>query len=254
MQAAITTAERGHQVILAEKTGELGGMLKFSYKDDHKSELAAYTDYLKRQVTKHAVDVRLNTEVAPAYIEKEHPYAVICAVGAEPITPKFKGMDSLPCIQAIEAYNDPFLVKGNEVVVIGGGLVGCEVGIFLAAKGKKVTVVEMLEEYASDANIFHKSSMQETIRTLGDRYAILTATRCEEITSQGIRVTRQGKEELLPANSVVIAIGMRPKHDLVMELQKSLGVNRFIAIGDCQKPSRVKGAVHGGYYAALDII
>jgi 2,4-dienoyl-CoA reductase-like NADH-dependent reductase (Old Yellow Enzyme family)/thioredoxin reductase len=254
MQAAITAAERGHQVILAEKTGELGGMLKFSYQDDHKSDLAGYTDYLKRQVAKHAVDIRLNTEVTPAYIEKEHPYAVICAIGAEPIAPKFKGMDSLPCIQAIEAYNDPSLVKGNEVVVIGGGLVGCEVGIFLAAKGKKVTVVEMLEEYASDANVFHKSSMQETLRMLGDQYTILTSARCEGITSQGVRVTCQGKEELLPANSVVIAIGMRSRHELVMELQKTLDVKRFIAIGDCQKPSRVKGAVHGSYYAALDII
>lgn len=254
MQAAITAAERGHQVILAEKTDELGGMLNFSFKDDHKSDLAGYTDYLKRQVAKHAIDVRLNTEVTPVYIEKEHPYAVICAVGAEPIVPGFKGMDCLPCVQAVDAYNDPSLIKGNEVVVIGGGLVGCEVGLFLAAQGKNVTVVEMQEDYASDANVFHLSSMQEALREFGDQYNILTSARCEEITSQGVRIIRQGKEELLTATCVVTAIGMRPKQDLVIELQKPLCVKRFIAIGDCQKPSRVKDAVHGGYYAAMDII
>jgi 2,4-dienoyl-CoA reductase-like NADH-dependent reductase (Old Yellow Enzyme family)/NADPH-dependent 2,4-dienoyl-CoA reductase/sulfur reductase-like enzyme len=254
MQAAITAAERGHQVILAEKTDDLGGTLKFSYKDRHKADLANYTNYLKRQVAKHAIDIRLNTEVTPRYIEKEHPYAVICAVGAEPIVPKFKGMGALPCILAVDAYNNPSLVKGKEIVVIGGGLVGCEVGIFLAVQGKKVTVVELQDDYAIDANIIHRSSMQEAIRELGDQYAILTDTRCEEITSQGVKVTRQGKEELLSATDVVTAIGMRAKQELVIELQKVHGIKRFIAIGDCQKPTRVKNAIHGGYYAAMDII
>ena len=254
MQAAITAAERGHHVILAEKADALGGMLKFSYKDDHKSELAAYTDYLKGQVAKHAIDVRLNTGVTPEYIEKEHPYAVICAVGAEPIVPQFKGMEALPCVQAVDAYNDPSSIKGNEIVVIGGGLVGCEVGIFLAARGKKVTVVEMQKEYAPEDNVIHRSSMQEAIRELGDQYSILTSTRCEEITAKGVKVTRQGKEELLPATCIVTAIGMMPRQELVMNLQRPQHVNRFIAIGDCQKPSRIKDAVHGGYYAAMDII
>lgn len=254
MQAAITAADRGHQVVLAEKTGELGGMLNFSFKDAHKHDLAGYTNYLKRQVAKHAIDVRLNTEVTSEYIEKEHPYAAICAVGSEPITPRFNGMDSLPCVHALDVYNDVSIVEGDSVVIIGGGLVGCEVGIFLASMGKKVTVVEMQNDYAPDANIMHRDSMQDIMKELGDKYEILTSARCEEITPQGVKVIRDGKMELLPASCVVTAIGMKPRQDLVMELQKSQSVKRFFAVGDCKRPFRVKNAVHEGYYAAMDII
>jgi NADPH-dependent 2,4-dienoyl-CoA reductase/sulfur reductase-like enzyme len=254
MQAAITASQRGHHVILLEKSGELGGMLKFSYMDDHKHDLAQYTTYLKYQVSKHAIDVRLNTEATTAYIENEKPYAVICAVGADPIVPSFKGKDLLPGLMAADVYYDCNRVLGDHVVIVGGGLVGCEVGIFLAGRGKNVTVIEMTGNYAPDANIIHRDSMTEAIEAVKDKLNILVNTKCEEITAKGVKIIKEGKEEILHATTVVYAVGMKSKHDLVLELQKARGVSSFIAIGDCQKPFRVKNAIHGGYYAAIDII
>ncbi|MCL1896115.1 MAG: FAD-dependent oxidoreductase [Clostridiales bacterium] len=255
MQAAITAADRGHEVILAEKTGGLGGMLRFADKDPHKHDLAAYTKYLARQVGKRDIEVRLGTEVTRGYIEQEAPYAVICAVGAEPVVPALKGMDCLPCMHAVEAYTDPGALKGENIVVIGGGLVGCEAGIFLGSLGKKVTIVEMLDTLAPDANRFHRDSMMEALEDKGISVAIATGTRCIEITREGVVAAGpDGDVRLLPADAVVYAVGMKARAGLALELQKAKGVKRFFAVGDCQKPTRIKDAVHNGHYAAVDIV
>jgi 2,4-dienoyl-CoA reductase-like NADH-dependent reductase (Old Yellow Enzyme family)/thioredoxin reductase len=255
MQAAITAAQRGHRVILAEATDSLGGALKFSFRDDHKKDLSGYTDWLKAQVSKHAVDVRLETTADPAFIEREKPYAVICAVGAMPIKPSFPGTESLTGHFATDVYLDPEAVKGEKVVVIGGGLVGCEVGIFLAARGKAVTVVEMGDEFAPDANIIHRDSMNEAIQKAGDKLRILTGKKCEEIRADGVKVkNKDGSEEIIAADDAVYAIGFTPRHELMLTLQKAKGVTRFFAVGDCRVSSRVKNAIHGGYYAAMDIV
>ncbi|MDR2403003.1 MAG: FAD-dependent oxidoreductase [Spirochaetaceae bacterium] len=254
MQAAITAAERGHEVILAEKTNSLGGTLKFAALDEHKDDLNSLTQYLIRQTGKHAIDVRLNTEVTVQFIEEIKPYAVICAAGAEPIIPSFKGVDLLPCIHATTVYTSVDMVKGANVVVIGGGLVGCEVSIFLGGKGKKVTLIEMQDKLAPDANRIHKDSMMEALNNLSDAITPLVNTKCLEITGDGVLTERDGKKELITADTVVYAVGMKPRSDLAMQLQTAKGVKRYIAIGDCQKATRVKDAIHGGYYAAIDII
>ena len=255
MQAAITASDRGHDVILAEKTNSLGGVLRFTYKDPHKHDLANYTDYLIRQIKKRGVDLRLNTEVTKEYIEHEKPYAVICAVGADPIVPNFKGMDTLKCVHALEVYYNPDILTGDNIVVIGGGLMGCEVGIFLGSKGKKVTIVEMLDTLAPDANIIHKDSMMEALEDPAISITPMTGQKCLEITAKGVIVAgKDGKEQLIPADSVVYAVGMKARSEQAMELQSAKGVRRFFTIGDCQKPTRIKDAVHNGHYAATDIV
>lgn len=255
MQAAITAADRGHDVTLVEKSDALGGMLKFAYKDEHKYDLANYLNYLKRQVGKRAINVRLNTEATVELIEREKPYAVICGVGAQPVTPRFPGMDSVPCMHALEAYEHPESVKSEDVVVIGGGLVGCEVAIFLGARGKKVSLVEMQDTLAPEANRIHKDSMMEALTDPANSITQYVSTKCLELTPEGVRVqTADGEEKVLPGGTVVYAVGMRAKQDLAMELQSAGGVKRFFAIGDCQTPQRIKNAVHDGYYAAMDII
>ena len=255
MQAAITAADRGHEVILVEKGNALGGTLRFAYEDPHKIDLAGYTDYLIRQVEKRAIEVRMNTEVDVKYIEAESPYAVICAAGADPVVPEFKGMDLLPCVHVLDAYRNPELVAGKNVVIIGGGLAGCEAGIFLGSRGKYVTIVETRDELAADANRIHKDSMMEALEDPGISVTPKTGLSCLEITAEGVKVSdHDGKESVLPADAVVYAVGMKARSGLALELQKAKGVSRFFAVGDCQKPSRVKDAVHHGYYAAMDIL
>jgi 2,4-dienoyl-CoA reductase-like NADH-dependent reductase (Old Yellow Enzyme family)/thioredoxin reductase len=253
MQAAITASERGHEVILAEKENFLGGTLNFAVLDGHKDDMIEYLNYLKRQVHKHAVDVRLNTEMTPEAIEDIRPYAVICAVGADPIVPRLEGLGEIPSIHAITAYTKPDEVKGDNIVVIGGGLVGSEAAIWLAGNGKTVTLVEMQDTLAPDANRIHKDSMMEAYNALSDKITTLLSTTVVRITKEGVVVKNDDKESLIPADTVVYAVGMRSRNDLAMKLQSAKGVNRFFYVGDCKTPGRIYGAVHEGHYAAIDI-
>ncbi|WP_213950921.1 FAD-dependent oxidoreductase [Tepidanaerobacter syntrophicus] len=251
MQAAITASERGHKVKLVEKSNSLGGNLKFADMDEHKVDLKRYKDYLIHQVNKHAVDVRLNTKATKALIEEEKPYAVIIAIGAEPIKPTFPGMNKLPCIHATEAYMHPEKV-GNKVVIIGGGLVGCEVGIYLSSKGRDVTLIEMQNMLAPDANIIHRDSMMEVFEP-AVKYRL--NTKCTAITEKGVKaINDKGEEELFEADTVVYAVGMKPNDEEAWSFKEAKNVSRFFVIGDCVTPTRIKDATHGGYHAAIDII
>lgn len=252
MQAAITAADRGHRVTLVEKSDSLGGTIKFTDHDDHKLDLRRYKDWLIHQVNKSAVDVRLNTEGTVELIEELKPYAVIVAIGARPVRPRFPGMDKLPCMHALQAYANPEKI-GERVVVIGGGLAGCEVAIFLATTlGKKVTVVEKLKRLARDANIIHRDSMMEVFEP---NVTAELETECAEITEKGVVVKGPNREQhLIEADTVVYAVGMIPNDDEAWALKKAAGVERFFVVGDAVAPTRIKDAVHGGYYAATDII
>ncbi len=250
MQAAITAADRGHEVILVEQSDVLGGTLKLSDQDYHKADLKRFKDYLIYQVGKRAIEVRLNTKATIEVIENEKPYAVIAAIGAHPIVPKFEGMEKNSCIHALDAYYRPEKL-GEKIVVVGGGLVGCEVSIFAAGLGKKVTIIEMQSDLAPDANRIHKDSMMEALEPIVN-YSL--NTKCKKIQENGVLVEVNGEESVIEADTVVYAVGMMSYTEEAYELKKAKGVSRFFAIGDCVKPTRIKDAVHGGYYAAMDII
>lgn len=251
MQAAITAADRGHEVILVEKSDKLGGTLKFAAYDKHKADLNHYKEWLISQVEKRAVKVMTSTECNAELIDKLEPYAVIAAVGAKPVIPQFENSEAIPHMLAEEAYQNPEKI-GEKVVVIGGGLVGCEVGVFLADKGKDVTVIEMKDTLVSDANIIHRDSLMEVFE---EEVKSRVGVRCKKLQSDGVIVENNcGEEETLPADTVVFAVGMKAEDDVVEELRKAQSYQVFQPIGDCVKPSRIKDAVHNGYYAAMDII
>ena len=257
MKAAITAAERGHEVILCEKSGVLGGRLNFTDVDCHKQDLNRFKNFLIRQVGKNPIEVRLNTEVTPELIAYEKPYAVIAAVGGIFTKPPIPGIDKTHVMHAADVYSRPNEV-GERVVIIGGGLMGIEVGLHLAdGCGKDVTVVEMGSDFARDANVIHKAALEEMVEKF---LTCRLDTTVLEIVDRGVRVrTPGGKEELLPADTVLYAVGMRPDSIQVEALRASDDYQMFMPIGDCVPGSAItakgiKDAIHGGYFAAMDII
>ena len=123
-----------------------------------KEDLNRFREYQARKVDSLNVKVLLNTKCTPELLDKESPDVVIAAVGAEPIIPAIPGMDKNSVILATDAYSEEITV-GQKVVVIGGGLVGCETGLHFAQQGKDVTVIEMLDEVAGEANIMHRRAL-----------------------------------------------------------------------------------------------
>ena len=150
MQAAITANERGHKVTIAEKTDVLGGLLNFADLDLFKIDLREFKDLMIREVKAMDIELLFNTEVTPDFIKKMKPDVLIIAVGSAPAVPPIPGIEN--AIDALTLYWNQDKV-GKRVVMIGGGLVGCETSLNLAAAGHEVTVVEMLEIRLR--NLFH---------------------------------------------------------------------------------------------------
>lgn len=256
LQAALTSSERGHDVILCEKTDSLGGKLKFTDHDCHKEALRRYRDWLIRQVGKNRVDVRLNTEATPELLEKEKPYAVIVAVGANFSKPSIPGIDKANVIHAYDSYFRQDEV-GKRVVMIGGGLMGVEVGLHYADSDRDVTIVEMLGELARDSNPIHKAALDEMLEL---KCKTKTETTVLEILDDGVKVKgKDGTEEVIPCDTVIYAVGVKPDRDMVECLRSSEHYSMFYSVGDSEwsspfTPKCIHDAIHGGYFAAMDII
>ena len=251
MTAAITAAGRGHNVTLVEKEDELGGMFRRVAVDRHKEDLRTYTNYLINQVRENNVDVRLNTEGSPELLDEIQPDHLIVAVGARAIVPRFKGADLLHTMTAVEVYDKTDEV-GKEVVIIGGGLAGCETAIFLKDKGHKVTVIEMAGDVARDANRIYYSAIKEE---LSKGITCMVNSCCVELSAEGVVVEDgQGNRRTLACDTTVYAVGMTPNREAVDALREKFGFGHFRDIGDCYKAETVRQAVHNGYWAAMDIV
>ena len=248
MKAAITAAQRGHQVILLEKTGELGGILKSEQALPFKYEMYQLGLTFARQMEKEGVEVRLNMPATPELLEQLAPDALILAVGSSPIVPPLPGIDG----DNVVVVNNYYLEKekvADTVVVLGGGLAGCECAVHLGMEGKQVHLVEMRDSLAVDCNIRHRPILMQQV----DKYTTVhTGLQGLRVTEDGL-VCKDGKgnEVLIPGKTVICAVGQRSNRDTVNELR---GCAPFVReIGDCARVSNITNAVYQGYHAALDI-
>ncbi len=251
MQAALTCAERGHDVTIYEKTDSLGGTLKFSEKVEFKYDLRKFKDFLVYQVQKADINVKLNTAADPETLSKEGADVVIAAVGAAPFVPPIKGIENKNVIMALDSYGMESELSDN-VIVIGGGQVGVETALHLAKLGKKTTIIEMQSALAPDASMTHRD---EIIWELNHEknVEIITSARCKSINNDSITYSdAEGKEHNLNAGNVIIAVGMKSLGDEADKFRNS-ALNRFYSIGDCMKVGTVEQAVKNAYYAAVNI-
>jgi 2,4-dienoyl-CoA reductase-like NADH-dependent reductase (Old Yellow Enzyme family)/thioredoxin reductase len=249
MQAAITAAERGHQVTLYEKSARLGGILNVADNDPIKIRVKKYKDYLIRQVAKAGIKVELNTAASPEIVEALYPDVVIVAAGSRPIIPDIPGVNLPGVLTAITAHQ-PGAKLGNRVIIVGGNMVGCETALYVRGLGKDVTVLEMTPVLHADANWCVGPSLDEHFEESGVR-AIANA-RCTVITDTGVRVTYQtGKTEIIPADTVILAAGMRSNAEVFQSMYRC--APEVIPVGDCLQPATIRQASRTGYFTARDI-
>ncbi|MBO4887866.1 MAG: FAD-dependent oxidoreductase [Firmicutes bacterium] len=248
LYAAWTAARRGHQVILCEKEDSLGGILKSEQALDFKHEMYELALTYEKFARNAGVEIRLGTEVTREYAEKEAPDALIIAVGSEPLIPPIPGLDG----ENVTIVNNYYLEKekvGDEVVVMGGGLAGCECAIHLGKEGKKVRLVEMRDSLAPDANVRHRPLLLAEIAKYAEVY---TGHKALRVTEEGVICQDpDGKEVLIPGKSIICALGQRSRTKAVEELRDCAPFVRVI--GDAAKVSTITNAVYWGYHAALDI-
>lgn len=244
MEAAITLADRGHQVILAEKSGRLGGAIRFAEHVSFKSKLDQLMQVLIRRVERRKITVMLNTGMTPELARSLRTDAIVCAIGADPIVPPVPGVDLEIAVSAVGMHEHMEEI-GQNVVILGGGLVGCEESIFLGELGKKVTVLEMKPELCRDAPFLHHEAVLLEMERLG--ITARTGMRCTGILPDGVTADQDGKEIKLPADTVIIAAGLAPKLDEAESFRSC--APEFWKIGDCRQARNVRLAIHEGYDA-----
>ena len=244
MEAAITLADRGHQVILAEKSGRLGGAIRFAGHVSFKSKLDQLMQVLIRRVERRKITVMLNTGMTPELARSLRPDAIVCAIGADPIVSPVPGVDLEIAVSAVGMHEHMEEI-GQNVVILGGGLVGCEESILLGELGKKVTVLEMKPELCRDAPFLHHEAVLLEMERLG--ITARTGMRCTGILPDGVTAEQDGKEIKLPADTVIIAAGLAPKLDEAEAFRSC--APEFWKIGDCRQARNVRLAIHEGYDA-----
>lgn len=241
MEAAITAAQRGHQVLLCERSRELGGAILGDKYIPFKHDAYAAARTLARRMALAGVEVRLNTEVTPQFIRAWEPDCLIVAVGGSPIVP-FTGPN------VFLASDLKGKLPGKRIAVLGGGLVGCETAVYCAMQGAEVTVVEMAAEVARDANARQRPALLKEL----ERTTVRCGLRGLRAAPEGlVCADADGREELIEADAIVLAAGQKPNRAAADALRNTAPEVRLL--GDCLKASTLREAIFQGYHAGLDV-
>ncbi len=245
MKAACVASDRGHQVTLFEATNRLGGMLHYAGYFSFKYPVKDYMNWLIGQVNKRPIDVKLGTKATPETVQGYD--AVLVAIGAEPLILPVPGVEQAKV--AIETLGHEEEL-GSSVILIGGGQVGCETALHYAKLGKKVTVMEMQSELAPDASTTGRNELLTEIAA-EPNFIPLTGAKCVSLTATSVTYEKDGKQETITSDSVVLSAGMKAK---TQEADSFIGTAlAFAEIGDCVRARTVEYATKEAYYAAVNL-
>jgi 2,4-dienoyl-CoA reductase (NADPH2) len=264
MEAARVAATRGHNVTLIEKASKLGGLIPLAamVKGLEIEDIPAIIRYLKGQIAKLGVTIKLNTEVTPSLIEQMKPDVVLVAVGGTPAIPEIPGIDGPNVVKNADLHKMlKFFIKffgpkylrmltklwmplGKRVVIIGGGINGCELAEFLVKRGRKVTIVEEADEIGEGMIRHLRHQLFWWFRKKG--VVMMPGVKPVAITDKGLTVlTEDGYKKTIEADSIVPAVPMRSNMELFESLRGK--VPEVYAIGDCKNPRLIADAVADGW-------
>jgi 2,4-dienoyl-CoA reductase-like NADH-dependent reductase (Old Yellow Enzyme family)/NADPH-dependent 2,4-dienoyl-CoA reductase/sulfur reductase-like enzyme len=251
MEAAVVASDQGHNVTLVEKSDKLGGLLKFADTDSYKGDLKEFKDLMVRRVSERKIKVITGKEIAPEDLAAYKADQIIVAVGSTPVKPPIQGIDN--AIRALDTYYSLDQV-GHKVVMVGGGLVGSEAGLNLVKNGREVMIVEMLDKVAPDSYPFHREAL---VHEMDKKLKYRTGLKVTSIGKDGVTtLDKAGKEEFIPGDTIVYALGMRANSKdagALEEAAKALNIPVH-QVGDCIRAAKVYEAVKQGYLAAMAIV
>jgi 2-enoate reductase len=253
MEFARTAALRGHSVTLFEKTEALGGHLLPGGSHYFKSDVVDLCSWYESELKASGVDLRLNAALDMVQIKESNADAVILATGSTPISLKIPGVDDPKVISGIDALLGRGKI-GQRVVIVGGGLVGCEIALDQARAGKKVTVVEALDAViAIGAPVPGGNRLMLIDLLIQNGVDILTRHAIEEVTGKGAVVKdNEGTSKIIEADTVIMSIGFRPIDPIPTGELDDAGVQVY-RIGDGRQVANIMTAIWDAYEVARSI-
>lgn len=249
MEAARVAALRRHNVTIWEKGPELGGQLKAASIAPHKDRTGALLPYYIKELKRLGVEIKSGIEITPDKIKQFAPDAIVIATGAKPMAPEIPGLEEARPVQAVDVLLSRVKV-GEEVAIIGGEMVASEVGEFLAAKGKKVTMSRRGMEMAQKVNPFLREHLLERLRKAGVN--MLTGVTYEKATNNSLKITtKDGKSKTIKADTIVLAAGAVSENRLYQNM-KDIVAETYL-VGDSISPRNIRDAIAEGFEAGIKI-
>lgn len=247
LEAAMVLKRRGHQPIVCEAAGALGGQFALAGEAPRKEEMKAAAISRGEQVIREGIEVRLNSPVTESLLEELEPDEVIVAVGAAPMELRIPGSQLTKVTNSHDVLSGEATVTG-EVVIVGGGLVGLEVAEYLHGKASKITVVEMLDKVAKDLGELRSICVMESLHESGVQ--LMTNTKCLEITEYGVVIESNAEVSAYPCDSVVVAIGAKSRNYEGLQLFCNEHDIPVHVIGDALRARRALNAVSEAHEVA----
>lgn len=254
MEAARTAALRGHSVTLFEKTDRLGGNLIPAGKHEFKKEVQELNEWYQQEIkVQEQIEIRMKEEATPDKIKELNPDVVILAVGSTTVMPKLPGIEKDHVMSCVDALEDKKPI-GQNVVIVGGGLVGCEMALEYIQQGKNVSIVEALDDIMSAGEAVPTQNKQMLLDAF-EHYntQIFRGHRLTSINDQGALVVdaKTGAEKQLEADTVIMSVGFRPNKSIADKLSDTNCI--VYELGDGHSVGNILTAVWDAYEVAHTI-
>lgn len=245
MEAARVAALRGHHVAIYEKEPRLGGTLNVGNVPPGKEKLNWITEYFDYELSRLGVEIHLGQALDAEKVRALKPDVVIIATGSRPALPPIPGIDGPNVLTVNDLLARQLRFTGQHMVIIGGGTVGLETAYYLAVQGNDVTILEMLDTLGRGSDPLYLDYLLRELK--GHAVKMMTEVRVDAIQTGAVLAQgKDGEKHLIPADRVVLAIGLKPANELVRDL-KDLNP---IVIGDAVEPRKIIHAIADGYAAA----
>lgn len=278
MQFAIVSAQRGHDVTLYESSDRLGGQVNLAKAVPGKTEFENIIADMTNRLAQQGVRIRTNTPLTPAVVQQMDPDVLVVATGARPNRADAPGMNRPHVVNAWDVLADECCNIGKNVVVVGGNATGCETALYIAAmnlpdaetcaflmyheaesfdvlkdllhrSGRTITVIDMLDRMATNVGPTSRWPLMKSLKLMGVK--LLPKTTLLEIDEASVVVETEGTKRSIPANTVVLAMGVKAVNDLGEEPRRSRP--DVVVLGDAKSPRRINEAIREGFEAALRI-
>jgi 2,4-dienoyl-CoA reductase (NADPH2) len=278
MELAIVAAQRGHHVTLYEMADQMGGQLNLAKAVPGKQELENIIADMMNRMEHQGVTIKVDAPVTQDIIKENNPDVLVVATGAKPVGVNVPGIDKPHVVSAWDILADRFFDVGKNVVIVGGSATGCETAHYIASmsspdpetctflvyhhaesieflqnllhkSGRTITVIDMVERMAANVGPTSRWPLMKSLKLMG--VGLYTKTRLLEITDDSVIAETEGKRRSIPADTVVLAMGVTSVNDLTQKAQES--DIEVITIGDAKEPRRINEAIREGFEAAFRI-
>lgn len=252
MEAARIASERGHVVVLMEGTNQLGGNVIPGSQAPFKHDDALLITWFEGELQRKSVDVRMDTLATLETINAEKPDSVILATGSCPMVPEnIKGIDGENVCIAEEVLMNPELITGQTVTVVGAGLVGAETALWLAQRGKKVTLIEGADDIIGGPHgtCFANYQMLKEL-LVAENVDVKTSIFLDSINEDGVVVHPADAADdtfAIDAEHVIIAMGYKAESHFFDEFANQVDALEVYNIGDSQAARTIMTAIWDGY-------